>query len=293
VKRVARWGLLAALFVAPATLAADQRDPKEPNLAAEIAWARARWPDQLLGVQIEALLPRLMEWVLPGQTVTAFVYTPIHACRPVELTRAGESLEAAIVKRRWIKQGRQRRQIAAGWAYTNLVWAEGTEFDVRAPDGTWQLDWHTGYDLIGTNYGALSSVEDGVARFDGEPQEMKASCADPVEWLACPGGGERPCERCDTISLSVTSPYSRSERIRSDGNRPVTCSDACPRHQENPELSRLNALARRVSLWRPTHRTSSQRAALYRSRDDCLRDHPAGAHPEGRHGHEAEPRLGE
>ena len=269
----ARWALFATALVAPASLAAD---PREPDLAAEIAWARTRWPDELQGVHFHVPIARLVEWVPRGRKLTGFVYTPDHACLPVELRRDEDRplLEARIVTRRWSEQGRPRRELTVAWAGEELEWEDSdSEVEVRAPNGAWRMESSSGYGTS-TNFGALSSVEEGVARFDGDALRINAYCDGPVEWLACPGGGEHPCERCDAIGVRLTSRTAVWGRSRHQGDRPVACHEACPRYPENPDRSRIEALAGRVSPWRLERRSPSQSAALYRSRDDCLRDHP-------------------
>jgi hypothetical protein len=271
VNGAARWALLVVGLVAPVTLAADS---PAPDLAAEIAWARAQWPDELRGVRFQIPLARLLDWVPPGRIITAFVHSPSHACLPVELSRARDALlEARIVTRRWVEGGRQRRQLTVAWVGAEFNWEDSDdEIEVRAPDGTWRMESSSGYGTM-TDLGALSSVEGGVARFDGYALRLSPYCDGPVEWLPCTAGGEHPCERCDAVGLMVTAPVSLGGRSRHH-DRPVACHEACPRYPESPDLSRLNRLARRVSVWRPDSDARSQNAALYRSRDACLRDHP-------------------
>jgi hypothetical protein len=54
----------------------------------------------------------------------------------------------------------------------------------------------------------------------------------------------------------------------------VTCDEACPRYPDNPSVERLSALSARLSLWRAEKQPLAAVPSLYRSREDCQREHP-------------------
>ena len=58
-----------------------------PDLAGEIAWARATWPDVFADVHFETPLARLLAWAPPRGERVAYLYTEEHACREVGLHR--------------------------------------------------------------------------------------------------------------------------------------------------------------------------------------------------------------
>jgi hypothetical protein len=152
----------------------------------------------------------------------------------------------------------------------------GTES--RGAEGRWRSDGYGGGTAEPTVYGALSSIDGRVAHFDGQPLQLVDFCAGPVEWLTCPSGGERPCERCEQIGVFLFDVGSKWGPLgRNYGKRPVTCHDACPRYPEDPAMARADRLAARVSLWRSDETPLAESATLYKSRAECLREHPSTA----------------
>ena len=72
----------------------------------------------------------------------------------------------------------------------------------------------------------------------------------------------------------IVDPRSLVGHSVSHGNRPVTCHDPCPQYPESPSIQRLRALPARVSLWSAQKQPLAAVPSLYKSREDCLRDHP-------------------
>ena len=72
----------------------------------------------------------------------------------------------------------------------------------------------------------------------------------------------------------IVGPGSLAGHSLSHGNRPVTCQDPCPKYPESPSIKRLRTLSARVSLWSAQKRPLAAVPSLYKSREDCLRDHP-------------------
>jgi len=272
-------GACAALLAVSAR--ADPPAPAPPDLDAEIAWARATWPENFEGVHFHAPLAKLRSWVARGP-VPVYLFNDDFACRAATLLPPEDAgaarpqpMMARIVGRRRIDEGRLLREIEYVTVDFELSGSDdGLAFEARGEDGRWRPDSASGYGLPPKIYGALSSVDDRVARWGGDAQVIRPYCSGPVEWLACPGGGERPCVRCDNVRATIVSARSEFHYSVSHGSRPITCHDPCPKYPENPSVKRLRALSARVSLWSAQKQPLAAVPSLYRSRGECLREHP-------------------
>jgi hypothetical protein len=272
------WG--AALIATAGHAAAPAPDQEK-----EIAWARARWPDELRGVHLHAPLRKLLAWLPRSGAMNVYLYTGDFACRRATLSRrppdedAEEAPPPALVARvngrPKMESGERVREVTLIDVGVLLSEEGGYTLEQQGSDGRW-TDAGGGSGYGPTVYGALSYVDDRVARWDGAAMELHAYCGGPVEWLSCPAGGERPCLRCETVDVVASELNAMTGHGFSHGDRPVTCHDACPTYPETPDLERLLALGGRVQPWQPRNARVSQIPSLYKSRDDCLRDHPAG-----------------
>jgi hypothetical protein len=280
-------GACAALLAFGAR--AEAPAPAPPDLDAEIAWARATWPGSFEGVHFRAPLAKLRAWVARGP-VPVYVFTDQFACRAATLfpheERPGDDAEARpmaakIVERSRVEEGRTVRDIRYVTVDFELSSEDGSATEARDEDGLWHLIASQGYG-IQTSYGALSSVDARVARWGGSAQIIRPDCSGPVEWLACAGGGERPCVRCEEVRVMIAGAPSLARYGISHGSRPVTCHDACPPYPESPSIKRLRVLSARSSLWVAENRPLSAVPSLYKSRDDCLREHPQVHRPRTR-----------
>ncbi|HEY4183508.1 MAG TPA: hypothetical protein VGP07_00500 [Polyangia bacterium] len=281
------WVCLCAAIITGSGHAAEPA----PELDKEIAWARAAWPDALRGMHFHSPLRKLLAWAPRGGAVTAYLYTNDFACRRATLSRgpwrndadegdadetlAPTALIAKIIDRPQMDSGERLRNVTFVEVGALLSGDDGFTTEAQGPDGRWQEEGGgSGY---GPNvYGALSYADDHVARWDGEPMEIHPYCAGPTEWLACPTGGERPCERCEEADVMMMQLNALGGHSKSHGNRPVTCHDACPTYPEGAGMKRVSAFASRVQPWQPRNARPAQVPSLYKSRDECLRDHPAG-----------------
>lgn len=283
----------AFLFVA---LVAGRGDAAEADLRypleKELAWARASWPDYLKGVHFHSPVGKLLAWVPPSGALTVFLYTDELSCRRATLSRAerpsdgnaadadGSSSQPDLLARLTgppvMEDGERVREVSFV-EVGRLLSQEDSAFTTEAKgvDGKWHEVGGVAGGYGPTVYGALSYVDDRVARWDGEPLDMRPYCAGPTEWLACPAGGERPCTRCEEVGLLLLPLDGMGGYSVSHGERAVTCHDACPRYAEGPAMERVSSLAGRVHPWQPRHAPLSQVPSLYRSRDECRRDHPA------------------
>lgn len=274
----------AGVFVvlAAVTARAEAPAPASRDLQAEIAWARATWPDDFQGVHFHAPLQKLRAWVAHGP-IPVYLFTQDAACRAATLTPHGDPgtgnggpqpLTARLVGPARIEDGRAIRDVTEVVVDRELSQEDGSAHEARDQDGHWRLVDSSGYGVPPTVYGALSSVDDRVARWGGQRLIIRPVCSGPVEWLACAGGGQRPCVRCETVSVMIVGPLALAGRSISHGDRPVTCHDPCPRYPESPSVARLLALSARADLWRPLNDPPATVPSLYRSRADCLREHP-------------------
>ncbi len=262
-----------------------------PDIEAEIAWARANWPGTFDGLHFHAPLAKLRAWVARGP-VPVYLFNDDFACRAATLfpygalgddeararqdddASAPRPMTAKIVGRSRIEDGRTLREVTYVTVDQELSKEDGSAHEARGEDGRWRLTDGGGYGVPPTIYGALSSVDDRVARWDGVTQAIRPYCSGPVEWLACAAGGERPCVRCEKVSAMIVGPGSLAGHSVSHGNRPVTCHDPCPKYLESPSIKRLRTLSARVSLWSAQKQPLAAVPSLYKSREDCLRDHP-------------------
>jgi hypothetical protein len=254
---------------------ADAPAPAPRDLAAEIAWARATWPGIFDGLHFHAPLAKLRAWVARGP-VSVYLFNEDFACTAATLSpsRSSGPMTAKIVGRSYVEDGRTLREVTYVTVDLELSREDGSAHEAKDEDGQWHLTDSSGYGVPPTIYGSLSSVDENVARWDGRLQIIRPFCDGPYEWLTCAGGGERPCLRCDDVSFMIVNPTSLGGHHRSHGNRPVTCDDACPRYPENPKIERLSALSANLSLWRAEKQPLAAVPSIYRSRGDCLREHP-------------------
>jgi hypothetical protein len=270
-------GACAVLLAVAARADAPAR--ARPDLAAEIAWARATWPDDFEDLHFHTPLAKLRAWVARGP-VPVYLFNEDFACRAATLSPSEQGpmtegpMTAKIVGRPFVEDGRTLREVTYVSVDIELAREDGSAHEARDADGRWRLADSSGYGVPPTIYGALSSVDDRAARWGGNRQVIRPYCDGPFEWLACAGGGERPCLRCEQVGVMIVNPLSLGGHHRSHGSRPVTCDDPCPAYPESPSIERLNALSARVSLWRAEKQSLAAVPSLYRSREDCLREHP-------------------
>jgi hypothetical protein len=66
------------------------------------------------------------------------------------------------------------------------------------------------------------------------------------------------------------------------GGRAISCNDRCPTYPESPDLARIQALSDpNIPLWRPQKVPLAAIPSLYKSRADCVREHPPRAQRAG------------
>jgi hypothetical protein len=266
------WLCLCAVLIG-GVVHADQRPKPTDDLKGEIAWARATWPDELKHIKFASPVAGLLSWAPRRGETSAYVYTSEFACQRVVLSREtpdASNTMPALVGRIY---HRPRREAELWGDYTILSVGR----TLSREDGP--------YDPI--VFGALSFVDKRVAYFDGEPQVAHTYCNGPPEWLPCAAGGEHPCERCEVVGLIVfqapTGPGEGWGVGHGYGTRPVSCHDPCPAYPEGPDRRRIEKLIADVDLWLPRHALLADVPSLYKSRDECLREHHDAAKDGARH----------
>ncbi len=267
--------------------AEDPEDGPEPSydLKGEIAWARATWPDEMKGLRFKTPVAKLFRWVTPGRSIVAYVHTGEDACKRVEVSyyvddETGESSEPPILNGKLnfkgeVENGKKLRAFDLLWIGERLEKSDDWQNEVQDEHGRWRPNSSGGYGLEGTMYGVLSYVDDRIALFGGDPVEIHEYCLGPFDWLPCASGGERPCDRCEQMSVTLTGEHATFgyRHVPHDG-RPITCDERCPTYPESPLLRRLQELRGHVRAWRPSAIPRAAIPSLYRFREDCLREHP-------------------
>jgi hypothetical protein len=274
--------LLVAL--AGGVVHADEAPEPRYDAEAETAWARATWPDDLKGLHFHVPLAKLLAWAPRKGLSPAYLYTNDFDCRRVELARVapGDSEDAPpelvgkMSDPARIEDGRPIREVRLIEIGLTLSRENGTTYvERRDARGTWQAAGGGGIWLEPVSYGGLSYVDDRVVRFDGNAQAIHAYCDGPIDWLACPGGGEHPCDRCDRVALMVIEARANGWSVANNyGGRAIACHDRCPSHPVSANLARIEALNAHTDIWRQQESPLATIPSLYKSRDDCLREHP-------------------
>jgi hypothetical protein len=271
-----------ALLVIPLALISSRGTAENQvryDLQAEIAWARSTWPSEFKGAHFHSPLAKLLAWVRPGRTVVVYAYSPDLACSRVELTRDEEPPGELVgrtgfrIQKENGKKTRSFHYLSISELFVNEVCC--SEDQEWGPDNKWHTSASGGIGIEGVTYGALSYVDDHVARFDGEPLSIEHICDGPYEWLPCASGGERRCNRCEDIEpflIEVGTMFGGGTETPLGGHT-VTCKDPCPSYPESKALARLNELKDHVSIWRPRGTTIATTPSLYKSIEDCRREH--------------------
>ena len=276
--------LLAATLVLTSSHAGvANEDEVSYDLESEIAWARSTWPQAFEGVHFYSPVAKLMAWVPSGRTIRVYAYSPNDNCRLVELARdsnadsnprAATNLTGKTGFRFGKHDGRRTRTFGTVLIGREFVNQRSCSWEEElGPDGRWHESMSSATPDVGETYGVLSYADHRVALFGGKPLFINGTCKGPFDWIPCADGGERPCNRCEEIDVMLTEGARLFADIPNFGGRPVTCNDRCPSYPDNPVSARLHALERHVSIWRPRGESVSKTPSLYKSLEDCLRDH--------------------
>jgi hypothetical protein len=275
--------LAATLVLTSSHSGVANEDEVSYDLEAEIAWACSTWPQAFEGVHFYSPVAKLMAWVPSGRTIRVYAYSPTDNCRLVELARdskadsnssAATNLTGKTGFRFGKHDGRRTRTfgtVLIGREFVNQRCCSGEE--ELGSDGRWHESMSSATPDVGEIYGVLSYADHRVALFDGEPLFINGTCEGPFDWIPCAHGGERPCNRCENLSVMLTEGGRLFADLPNFGGRRVTCNDRCPNYPDSPVRARLHVLEQRISVWRPRGEPVAKTPSLYKSLEDCRRDH--------------------
>ena len=182
-------------------------------------------------------------------------------------------MAAKIVGRTRVEGGRTVREIKYVTVDFELSSEDGFATEARGEDGIWHLIASQGYG-IQTIHGALSSADARVARWGGFDADHSALLQRSGRMAGMRGRGRAPVRPLRGGARDDCRALSLSGHSISHGSRPVTCHDACPQYPESPSIKRLRLLSAHSALWVAEKGPLSTVPSLYKSREDCLREHP-------------------
>ncbi|MFO0614955.1 MAG: hypothetical protein U0414_20365 [Polyangiaceae bacterium] len=242
-----------------------------PDWNAELAWARATYPD-LSDLRSDNDIGALLAWVPPGEETLLYLTAGPYRCAPTvgrRATRDDQLIALQIRSPERVVAGHRVRDFVDGQAGAVLRLGFGGGTEERGADGTWSPSAGWGASDVG-NAGTLSGVEGDVAHFEGEAVRVEASCG-PIVSTPCAGGGSRACNACSEIHFDFTV-LNGLRGFHKRSTLADTCSDPCP-IVDNRDLTRVTALfAHEDVLYRPL-KEDLPAARLYRTLSSCTRDH--------------------
>ncbi|MBK9000668.1 MAG: hypothetical protein IPM35_33515 [Myxococcales bacterium] len=279
------------------------------DLAKEIVWARARYPDDLARVSFESLAERLVAWAPQTGEIDAYLSDEGSACRKIVLSRPEppepeeESPSVVVldtgvdpeyahtldgkVDLKETRKGKvrqrsfQRAQFGHYFETTHdgdTQLFEGGRW-VQAPGARASTGEPNEY------RGTLSEVDGEVAVFGGVPVTAVVKCAGPMQQLACTSGGTRKCDSCQRsrIEIDESAPGTRRVSPAIDFGVRVAvageCREPCPK-LEPPDRARIASLFASTLAW-ATQQADRRTPAIYRSRKRCLAERAKYKRPAG------------
>jgi len=285
----------ASVPPAAGNVATEAGASEAQELEREIAWARSQWPTELSGVQFHSLAPKLYAWVPRGAEVRAYLLGANWRCTPVDLSYfehesgpedgAGEPrgnerqpvLIGRIITSERNKGGARERLITHAEFGPQLTLYSGGGVERLDSSGKWvEQGLSSGAGDPPDNLGVLSSVDDQVARFGGRYVTPLTSCDGPYERIACRGGGEQSCDRCERLSVRVE--YGRpgfATLVGLGSLGPNPCPSECPSHAPPRRLEDLFKKARAWKLLEADDFPNSDPSSaprLYRASSRCQQD---------------------
>lgn len=239
--------------------------------AAELAWARERWPQALAPVDTERHAAELSAWVSAGSEVKIWFTGEKLRCRPgvakPSATEGELDLKVFVTQKR--TKGVRVRDFVSGTAGHLLWFGGGGGSERQLADGTWEESGAWGKSDQ-PPLGVLAHVDPVVAHFSGMLVDISAWCDGPLQQLACPGGGKRDCDTCKDVKLQIQERPMGMLGLGSMAARAATTDCACP-DAPNPDVARANALFRGLEAW-TSKAPGAGVVAVYRSAAACKAD---------------------
>lgn len=257
-------------------------------LAKEIEWARARWQDPLMGVELGSLAAQLVEWVSPGRELEAYVLAHDWDCKAILLSRvpAQDDDGSETPPKEWLVDRLVGRVIVSEQVLTDggreQRWlAVGLGHEFHSSSGELQR-WNASGELVsavgnaigdgGTVHGVLSHVSKDVARYAGQATTVSVGCDGPADIITCPSGEKQYCDRCERLRFRVSDyhPFAGSGWL----GPPQACPARCPqrRHEAMPRLEQLFSTARTWRFLTPQEIAERGPPTVFRSRASCQRE---------------------
>jgi hypothetical protein len=216
-----------------------------PDWAAELEWARSRFPE-LASFRAEVDLKPLFSWVPPGKPLGLFITIADdrypYRCAPVTASRPDETehIDFRITGPEEVENGQKLRRYVDADVHPDfdgrLVIGAESGMQKQNKDGSWEVlqSFGTREDELDLSVG---QVEGDALRFRHVPVWLKGSCG-PVASLACDSGGSLRCNTCKEIKLTVTRPSGGGWHTITPAPIRNTCAHPCP-PVTNPEFDRL------------------------------------------------------
>ena len=264
------------------------------TLDAEIAWARATWPGS---VRRRALSRAAREASRLGRARPRPLSTSSPNSRAAPDRFSGPRSEPgddAETRPRGAKTRRAARAFRGGRLPFAIVWYSPVDLELsRARTASAHGGPRRGravarhFEPTDTElhrlFTALSRRSTPASRAGADRRQIiRPYCSGPVEWLACAGGGERPCVHCEEVHVMIAGgplvlPATAS--ATAVDLSPVTVP---PRIQRARASSACASCQPAASLWVAEDRTALRCSHLYSRASDCHRYHPQVHRPRTR-----------
>jgi hypothetical protein len=278
---------------APSNPSAASVEPA-PDWAAELEWARSRFPE-LATFRPDVDMEPLLSWVPPGKPLGLFITIvdseehPYH-CAPVTASRAegSELVELKIYGAERVENGQRllfEEDALVGVENTGHALAfPGISRDLKQhKDGSW--DDPSAYDAEGVSATSPSAwgfsvgpVEGDVLRFRHVAAVLQASCG-PIASLPCEGGSTLRCNTCKEVKVTVTRISGGMIHMQFPPPIRNWCAGPCPA-VTNPEFDRVTRFVKHFREGFVVDEGPGW-VSLYRTLSSCQADKLGTATPAG------------
>lgn len=244
--------------------------PPSPKLAvaAELAWAKTRFPKELGTFEITPHGAELLAWVAPTTKLPVFVTSSAGRCKPGVLERDDADRMELVLYTDERTVGRDRiRQFTRGDVgdELNLGGLGGSEKQQK--DGTW-LEHETWGVSEQSSWGHLSKVTQDYARFGGTWVDLAASCKGAITNLQCTNGATIECNACTDVAVTVaTRPMGMMGRTVVAPSISIGCPTCAV--TSNADLDRMAALLPELNGWTVDGKRTAP--TIYKRKSDCMK----------------------